>query len=166
MAYHAIVNGATIPVYSRSSCAPDAHYGDLYPGEVFIDRGITTGYTNVHEVLFLTPSGKIGVGFIDKYGYGNLMYSGTRTSTAAGVGYAFYLRKALELVKNSGARERTLPVRTIIYTNTGTAGESNPQNIDIIGYSPGGFGFTQYDGFVTLDYTAGSMLASNFCLMK
>ncbi len=144
MSYHAIVNGATIPVYSRSSCSPEAHYGDLYNGEVFVDLGVTTGYTNVHEVRFLTPSGTFGGGFINKYGYGNLIYSGTRANTSAGAGYAFYLRRPLNLVTNSGTYVRTLPVESIIYTNNGTAGETNRQNLAIIGYAPGGFGFTPY----------------------
>lgn len=161
MAYHAIVNGATIPVYSRSSCAPDAHYGDLYPGEVFVDLGITTGYTNVHGVRFLTPSGTFGSGFINKTGYGNLMYSGAATNT----GYRFTLRRALNLVSNSGAYVRTLPAGSKIYTKNANAGASNKSNMEIVAYQEAGSSnIRTYNGFITLDYTSGSMFASNFCL--
>lgn len=165
MGYHAIVNGSTIPVYSRSDCGSSSVSGELYNGEVFVDLGITTGYTNVHQICFLNPSGQFTGGFIKTGSYGNLMYSGTKTSTSAGTGYAFTLRKALNLVNNSGTYIRTLSAGSKIYTNNGTAGATNRSNINIIGYTQNGI-FKAYDGFVTLDYTSGIMFASNFCIGK
>ena len=43
--YHMIVNSGTIPVYRRSDCSGPC--GELYPGEVFVNLGVTTGYLNV-----------------------------------------------------------------------------------------------------------------------
>lgn len=165
MAYHAIVSGGTIPVYSRSNCASSSLCGELYNGEVFIDLGITTGYLNVHEVRFLNPSGTVAGGFIDKGGYGNLMYSGTQTSVLGFNAYAFKLRRNLPLVNNAGTYIRTLSAGTTIYTNSAAAGYSNKNNFEIVGYDRSGVP-TSYSGFVTLDYSSGSMFASNFCLRK
>ena len=44
--YHMIVNSGTIPVYRRSDCSGPC--GELYPGEVFVNLGVTTGYLNVN----------------------------------------------------------------------------------------------------------------------
>lgn len=37
--YHMIVNSGTIPVYRRSDCSGPC--GELYPGEVFVNLGVT-----------------------------------------------------------------------------------------------------------------------------
>ena len=75
--YHMIVNSGTIPVYRRSDCSGPC--GELYPGEVFVNLGVTTGYLNVNEVRFIDPDGRYTLGFINSYDgrYGNLAYSGT-----------------------------------------------------------------------------------------
>lgn len=77
--YHMIVNSGTIPVYRRSDCSGPC--GELYPGEVFVNLGVTTGYLNVNEVRFIDPDGRYTLGFINSYdgSYGNLAYSGTLT---------------------------------------------------------------------------------------
>ncbi|RGZ30645.1 hypothetical protein DW994_13990 [Mediterraneibacter gnavus] len=54
--YHMIVNSGTIPVYRRSDCSGPC--GELYPGEVFVNLGVTTGYLNVNEVRFIDPDGR------------------------------------------------------------------------------------------------------------
>lgn len=165
--YHAIVNGGTIPVYSRSDCPASAHSGDLYYGEVFTDLGITTGYRNVHEIRFLNPSGQYVTGFIQQAsGYGNLAYSGTwQNMRDLGGCYAFRLRKGLDIVNNSNARHTILGAGNMIYTVNATAGATDAKNMAIIGYNEYG-NIVKYNGFVKLDYTSGSMFATNFCLMK
>lgn len=164
--YHAIVNGGTIPVYAHSDCDPTFKAGDLYNGEVFTYLGVTTGYNDVYEVRFLDPNNKYRSGFIHTGSYGNLAYSGLKTSIS-GIGscYYFTLRRSLNVVTNSGAHKTTLPKGSKVYTKTATAGESNPANMKIVGYNINGK-VTVFDGFVTLNYVYGSMLASNFCLMK
>ncbi len=164
--YHAIVNGGTIPVYSRSDCPASAHSGDLYYGEVFTDLGVTTGYTNVHEIRYLNPSGQYVGGFIQDTGYGNLMYSGTlQNMTSLGTCYAFRLRRNLSIVNNYNGYHLTLGAGNIIYTTTGAAGAADPKNMEIIGYNNYG-NIVQYNGFVKLEYIYGSMFATNFCLYK
>lgn len=166
MGYHAIVNGNTIPVYSRSNCAASSRCGDLYGGEVFTNLGQTTGYTNVSEVRFLNPSGAYAGGFIDTGSYGNLMYSGTKQNmTTLGTCYCFRLRRSLNIVSNSGAHKVSLGAGNMVYTTSATSGATNKQNMAIIGYNQNG-NIVKYSGFVTLNYTSGSMFASNFCLMK
>ena len=70
--YHMIVNSGTIPVYRRSDCSGPC--GELYPGEVFVNLGVTTGYLNVNEVRFIDPDGRYTLGFINSYdgSYGNI----------------------------------------------------------------------------------------------
>ena len=108
------MNGGTIPVYSRSDCPASAHSGDLYYGEVFTDLGVTTGYTNVHEIRYLNPSGQYVGGFIQDTGYGNLMYSGTlQNMTSLGTCYAFRLRRNLSIVNNYNGYHLTLGAGTL-----------------------------------------------------
>src|SRR5699024_7363861 len=108
MRYHAIVTGGTIPIYRISSCHSSEVIGELYNNDVFIDLGITTGYTNVHEVRFLNPSGKFTGGFIKSGTYENLMYHGVYSSIAQGKGYRFTSRKTLNIVNNSNTRIDTI----------------------------------------------------------
>lgn len=91
--YHMIVNSGTIPVYRRSDCSGPC--GELYPGEVFVNLGVTTGYLNVNEVRFIDPDGRYTLGFINSYdgSYGNLAYSGTlQNMTNLGSCYCFRLK--------------------------------------------------------------------------
>lgn len=97
--YHMIVNSGTIPVYRRSDCSGPC--GELYPGEVFVNLGVTTGYLNVNEVRFIDPDGRYTLGFINSYdgSYGNLAYSGTlQNMTNLGSCYCFRLRHGLNIV--------------------------------------------------------------------
>ena len=164
MRYHAIVTGGTIPVYRISSCPSSEVIGELYNNEVFIDLGITTGYTNVHEVRFLNPSGKFTGGFIKSGTYENLMYHGVYSSIAQGKGYRFTSRKTLNIVNNSNTRIDTINAGEDEYTNSGIAGASDPQNMKIYAYKPANGTVIGVDGFVKLNYTYGSMFGSTFCL--
>lgn len=169
MAYHAINEGSNITVYSRSSCESDSKYGTLYNGEVFTFIKEHNGYFGNYEIRFLNSSGGYGIGYINTGQYGNLAYSGTSvTESALGATscYRFKLRSALNVVSTSGSAHTSLSVGDYVYTRGATAGESNPANMYIIGYKKGSAAVTSYTGFVTLNYSGGSMFATNFCLQK
>jgi hypothetical protein len=168
MAYHAINEGSNITVYGRSSCESESKSGTLYNGEVFTFIKEHNGYLGNYEIRFLNSSGGYGIGFINTGQYGNLAYSGTSvTESALGAAcYRFKLRRALNVVSTSGSAYTSLNAGDYVYTRGATAGESNPANMYIIGYKKGSNSVTAYTGFVTLNYSGGSMFASNFCLQK
>lgn len=168
MAYHAINEGGVIPVYQWSSCASESQVGNLYNGEVFTFLKEHSGYLGHYEIRFLNSEGKYANGFINTGQYGNLVYSGTRVtvpeigSTAC---YRFKLRRTLSVVYGSGSHRTTLYEGDYVFSRSATAGDSNYENMHIVGYQRGST-ITAFDGFVTLDYESGSMFATNFCLAK
>lgn len=169
MAYHAINEGSSIPVYWQSSCASDSHCGTIYNGEVFTFVKEHNGYFGNYEIRFLNSNGGYTTGFINEGKYGNLVYSGTKvTESALGSSacYRFKLRKSLTVVSSSGNYKTTLNAGDYVYTRSATAGESNKSNMHIVGYKKGASSITSYTGFVTLDYSSGSMYSKNFCLQK
>ncbi len=168
MGYHAINENSQISVYRQSDCAKDSKVGTLYVGEVFVIIGVTTGYLNVNEVRFLNSTRQFANGFIDSGRYGNLAFSGKSVSISklGGTCYRFKLRKALSVVYNNGNHKESLSAGDYVYTNDAYCGSSNPRNMHIVGYKKGTADIKAFSGFVTLDYTSGSMFASNFCLYK
>lgn len=164
--YHMIVNSGTIPVYRRSDCSGPC--GELYPGEVFVNLGVTTGYLNVNEVRFIDPDGRYTLGFINSYdgSYGNLAYSGTlQNMTNLGSCYCFRLRHGLNIVDGNNNYVTSLAAGNIVYTKSATAGASDEKNMSIIAYNQNGK-IVSGNYFIKLNYAYGSMFASNFCLMK
>lgn len=168
MAYHAIIEGSTIPVYSQSICSEDSLYGNLYNGEVFTFIKEHSGYLGTYEIRFRTSSGGYSIGYINDGQYGNLAFSGTAVTESKldnKKSYRFKLRKSLEVVTSSGKHETTLSKGDYVYTRSATAGETTKENMHIVGYKHGS-DITKFDGFVTLDYSDGSMFAKDFCLQK
>lgn len=168
MRYHTINDGSIIPVYRTANCSSDYQIGNLYNGEVFTFIAANPTYTGIHEIRFLHSTDGYGKAFIksDSWLYGNLAYYGQYVyATGLGYCYRFKLRCALNLVYNNGDSYITLPKDSYIYTNSATAGSSNPQNMSIIGYLIPGSTIKAFDGFITLNYLKGSMLSSNFCLI-
>lgn len=165
MGYHAINHGSTINVYSRSSCLETLVIGHIYNGEVLT---ITDAYFGnvIHEIRFRNSSGQYVGGFIDHNTYGNLAFYGS-SDTLNGVScYRFKLRNPLQVVSTSGTLADVLTPGDFVYTTSATAGQSNLANMYIIGYKKKYDPARVYNGFVTLDYTCGSMFYSNFCLEK
>lgn len=168
MAYHAIVEGSTIPVYSQSICTEDALCGNLYNGEVFTFVKEHSGYLGNYEVRFRTSSGGYSIGYINTGKYGNLVYSGTAVTESKldnKKSYRFKLRESLDVVSSAGKLQTTLSRGDYVYSRSATAGESNKENMHIVGYKHGSE-ITKFDGFVTLNYSSGSMFAKDFCLQK
>ena len=164
--YHMIVNSGTIPVYRRSDCSGPC--GELYPGEVFVNLGVTTGYLKVNEVRFIDPDGRYTLGFINSYdgSYGNLAYSGTlQNMTNLGSCYCFRLRHGLNIVDGNNNYVTSLAAGNMVYTKSATAGASDEKNMSIIAYNQNGK-IVSGNYFIKLNYAYGSMFASNFCLMK
>lgn len=168
MAYHAINEGGNVTVFSRSSCDSESVYGTLYNGEVFTFIKEHNGYFGNYEIRFLNSNGGYGIGYINTGQYGNLAYSGKSvTESALGSScYRFMLRRGLNVVSTSGSKTTSLSAGDYVYTRSATAGETNPANMHIIGYKKGSNKVTAYNGFVTLDYSGGSMFSKNFCLQK
>ncbi len=168
MGYHAINEGSTIPVYSQSICDESTRHGTLYNGEVFTYIGRHNGYQNVFEIRFRSSNGLYVTGFIlDTAQFGNLAYSGVKiTDSTLGTCYRFKLRSALDIVMPNGTKKLTLRTGSYVYTTSATCGESNKSNMYIIGYKEVGKLVTSFNGFVTLDYTGGSMFSSNFCIKE
>lgn len=167
MGYHAINEGGQIPVYCWSSCAAESKKGTLYNAEVFTALGYHSGYLNVMQIKYLNSNGTYDSGFIDSGQYGNLVYSGTKiySSTLGKNMYRFKLNKSLKIVSPSGSIQTTLASGSYIYSVGATCGQSTPQNMAVVGYVPAGRTFiTFYEGFVTLDYTYGSMFNKKFCI--
>jgi hypothetical protein len=165
MGYHAINEGSNIPVYWQSICTNDALLGTLYNGEVFTFIK-ESSYQGNYEIRFLSSEGAYRTGFINEGQYGNLVFSGTKVNDdKIGSCYRFTLRKALNVVDNSGKHHISLATGDYIYSNSATAGASNKANMGICGYKHNNT-TSKFDGFVTLDYTGGSMFATNFCLKK
>lgn len=167
MGYHAINEGGAIPVYWNAALDTSFYDpGTLYNGEVctVIGRAHEFAYP---EVKYLNKDGKYVTGFVQTdANLGNLAYSGKSVNVSAlgGTCYRFKLRKSLKVVTTGGNAYTTLSAGDYIYTNGATCGESTPANMYIIGYKKGTAAVKSFKGFVTLDYTNGSMFASNFCL--
>lgn len=168
MGYHAINEGSSITVYRAAACNSDEAIGTLYSGEVFTVIGEHQGYFGNYEIRYLDSNGSYRMAFIDSGQYGNLAYSGTRvTESALGSAcYRFKLRKGLKIVTSNGNSHTTLSAGDYVYTRGATCGESTPANMYIIGYKKGSAAVTSFTGFVTLDYSGGSMFSKNFCLYK
>ncbi len=165
MGYHAINEGSNIPVYWQSICTDDALLGTLYNGEVFTFIK-ESSYLGNYEIRFLSSEGAYRTGFINEGQYGNLVFSGTKCNISnIGSCYRFKLRKALNVVNNDGKHHISLSAGDYVYSKSATAGASNKANMGICGYKHNG-STSAFDGFVTLDYTGGSMFATNFCLQK
>lgn len=165
MRYHAINEGSNIPVYWQSICTDDTLVGTLYNGEVFtfIEE---TSYLGNYEIRFLCQDGLYVIGFINEGQYGNLAYSGTKCNiNGIGSCYRFKLRRDLSVVKNNGDPHINLIAGDYIYSKSATAGSSNNANMGISGYKHNN-SITTFNGFITLDYTGGSMFDTNFCLQK
>lgn len=166
MGYHAVNEGSSMKVYSQSSCPASSIIGEIYNTECLTIIGVTTGYLNVNEIRFLNPSGQYVHGFIDKKTFGNLAYYGVSTSiTGISSCYRFKLRRSLSVVTPSGSSHTTLYSNDYVYTQSATAGQTNPANMHIVAYKKNGT-LTTYNGFVKLVYSGGSMIHSSFCLMK
>lgn len=164
MGYHAINEGSEIPVYWQSICTEDARCGTLYNGEVFTFIKEHNGYFGNYQICYLNKNGVYEYGFINQGQYGNLIYSGTKINISKlPICYRFKLRVPLNIVDSKGNFQLDLDAGDYIYSQSGTAGESNCANMAIVGYCHNNQ-ITPYTGFVTLDYTGGSMFASNFCL--
>lgn len=168
MGYHAINESSNITVYSRSSCDSESVYGTLYNGEVFTFIKEHNGYLDNYEIRFLSSSGGYSIGYINTGQYGNLAYSGERVTEEIleCTCYRFRLRTSLKVVSSTGGNRTILYAGDYIYTRSATAGESNPENMHIIGYKKGIKDVISYSGFLTLDYTVGSTFSENFCIYK
>ncbi|MGN0372083.1 MAG: hypothetical protein ACI4F3_04645 [Enterocloster sp.] len=166
MGYHAINEGSSITVYRIAGCPSDEIIGTLYNGEVFTVIGEHQGYGGNYEIRYLDSNGNYRIAFIDSGQYGNLAYSGKRVTESAlgNACYRFKLRKSLKVVDSNGNQKVTLAAGDYVYTRGATCGASNPANMYIIGYKKGSAAVTSFTGFVSLDYTAGSMFSKNFCL--
>lgn len=166
MGYHAINNGGSISVYNHSNCVVDSAggsvIGTLYNQECFTYIGGTSYQTK--EIRFLNSSGRLSGGFINTSSFSNLTFSGAKTNMdGVGTCYRFKTRKPLTIVSNSNTFKALLSTGDSIYTTTATSGASNSNNMAIVGYRKDGVLY-RYSGFVTLNYTGGSMLNSNFCI--
>lgn len=166
MGYHVVNNGAVFDVQRQSDCGPSSKIGQIYNGEVFTWRAYHKGYVGVSEISFRDSSGQYRGGFITGATYGGLAYYGNPTTFDGVSCYRFKLRSHLQVVSTSGILVTVLSPGDFIYTNSSDCGASNSANMYIIGYTKMSEGTRAYKGFVTLDYTVGSMINSNFCLMK
>lgn len=167
MGYHAINEGSKITVYSRSICDNASIYGTLYNGEVFALIKEHDGYLGTYEIGFRNSKGEYSMGFINTGKYGNLAYSGQPTTLNNKSCYRFKLRRNLQVVKPNGDNLIAIKANDFVYCQSANTGTNNSRNMYIIGYkSANSNSITPVDGFVTLDYTSGSMFSSNFCLYK
>lgn len=167
MAYHAINEGSNITVYRTSDCPDHEVIGSLYNGEVFTFIAEHQGYFGHYEIRYLDNTGTYRIAFIQSGQYGNLAYSGRRVTESvlgSSACYRFRLRKSLRVVSSNGSLHTTLNAGDYVYTRGATAGSGNPANMYIIGYKKGSANVVNYSGFVTLDYSGGSMFSRNFCL--
>lgn len=168
MGYHAINEGSNITVYRIAGCPSDEIVGTLYNGEVFTVVGEHQGYLGNYEIRYLNSNGSYSLGFIDDGQYGNLAYSGMKVTESAlgNACYRFKLRKSLKVVNSNGGAHTTLNAGDYVYTRGATCGASTKENMYIIGYKKGSAAVTSFTGFVTLDYTGGSMFSKDFCIYK
>lgn len=175
MGYHVINEGGTIPVYRGLYLDDELYYnepyGKLYNGECFVYRGYEDGTPNP-SVLFRKSDGTVGRGYVSlgdiDGNYGNLMYYGTKVSSSqVGTNYRFKLRRAVDFIdpETNEPTGKTLAAGNYIYTNTGTCGQREPQNLFINAYKENGV-IKYEDIFIRLRYDRGSMFATNFDLIK
>lgn len=162
MGYQSINEKGAMTVYAQSDCAEDSKSGVLYNGECFTYIG-DTGYVGNYKIKFRNKNGQYVTGFFHDYMPGNLIYSGKRVTLFDETCYQFKLRQALALVDNKNNYVETLAAGDSIFSKSGTAGQTNPANMKICAYQKSVV-VVQYDGFIRLDFTKGSMLASSFCL--
>lgn len=174
MGYHVINEGGTIPVYRGLYLDDELYYnepyGKLYNGECFVYRGYEDGTPNP-SVLFRKSDGTVGRGYVSlgdiDGNYGNLMYYGTKVSSnKVGTNYRFKLRRGATVVKDDGSWEADLNAEDYVYSNTGSCGSTNPENFGINAYKKKNGDVKYVSGFVTLQYSRGSMFATNFDLIK
>lgn len=163
MGSHVVNEGGARPVYRQSDLYDQI--GTLYNGEVFINLGVTTGYTDSWSVRFRNSNGDYASGFIKSGVFGGLHTYGKRiTDATLGTCYRFKTRNALTVVDNAGTIKSVLAVGDYIYTVSSTCGSSQPRNFKIIGYKKSSGNVIPLNGFVTLNYDTGSMINSNFCI--
>lgn len=167
MGYQAVYEGGQTNVWHQSDLAGMVR-GTLISGECFTAIGQTSGYVGSLEIRFRNSSGGYDRGWIRSGNDSNLLYYGVIENLSVnnlGNCRRFKLRRSLNVVTNSGSLIRSLPAGSYIFTKTGTCGQSNPANMQICAYRVAGSGTTYAcTGFVTLSFTNGSMLRSNFCL--
>lgn len=169
MSYHARNKGGLKKVYSNTAlsdgidCNPSP--GKLYTGEGFIVLDPVSSVNPTLEIYFRNSSGKLVNGFIEPSNVENMIYSGVKVnSSVVGTNYRFKLRRNLSIVDKNNYVQFVLNAGNYIYTNTGTAGKTQKENLAINAYKKDGK-ITYYNGFVRLHYSAGSMLSSNFDLI-
>ncbi len=169
MAYHAINKGGLRTVYSNNYLSETIEFplspGKLYSGECFIVLGPVSSVNSTLQIYFRNSSGELVLGFIEPSNVENMIYSGVKVnSSVVGTNYRFKLRRDLSIVDKNNYVQFVLKAGNYIYTNTGTAGSTQNENLAINAYKKDGK-ITYYNGFVRLHYSAGSMLSSNFDLI-
>ena len=166
MGYHAINEGGTTTVYRYSDANQSYILGKLYNGEAFI---VINDNSSIKTIMFLNSAGKNEMGYVTYVQAGPLNRWGQYLyATGLGYCYRFKLRHKLPIVDGRGNSMGDLEAGSYIYCSTTSdlCGESNWWNLKIIGYYIPGGNITKFDGFITLNYTYGSMFSKNFCLEK
>ena len=169
MKTHMVNSGPSLKVYRTSNCPSDEVIGTIYYDECFIYISKHSGY-NTDYIVFRNSSGQYSTGYLEqqmanKYGYALHNYGFLSSNIENERSYRFKLREPLNVVNNSGTVVVRLNAGDCVYLKSSTAGESNPQNVSIVGYRKNGDDIP-YEGFVTLNYASGSMIKSNFFLYK
>lgn len=161
MATHVVYEGSLTNVY-RQSDLNGYTIGTLTPGECFTYIGCIGPNP---EIYFRNSSGQYTKGFIGNHFFGDLAYYGISASiNGVGSCYRFKLRHAANVLNPNGSHVATLHAGDYVFTQGAIAGQSNPLNMHIVAYKKDGT-LKIHNGFLTLSYTNGSMLNSNFCIM-